>query len=120
MYDDMINLFERYGFTVEEVGPRSYVARNSRFAIVFSPYIAYDHCEAAAVTYLVDDIEEVIREYKQFSDHDGWGPAIGSMAHNACRNSVMETARYPGGLDNHDYNTWEIEEWLKYITKDSV
>ena len=120
MYNEIIDLFERYGFTVDQVGERSYVAKHTGtgYAVVFSPYITHGRCEATAVTYLMDDIEDVIREYKQFSDHS-WD-TIGAMAYNPRSNSVMKTARYPGGLYNHDYNSWEIERWLTHIQNGGI
>lgn len=120
MYDDMINLFERYGFTVEEVGPKSYVARNNNigFAIAFTPSIFHNRCEAMAATYLTDDIDAVIDEYKRCGYPEFM--TIGGMAYNPRRGSIMDTARYDGGLYNHDLNTWEIERWLISVTKGDV
>ena len=115
MYDEMIDLFVRYNFTVDQIDERSYVAKSEMLglAVVSSPYIHYGRCEASAVTYPMNDIDKVIDRYiRTKTDWD----TIGSMAYSPLRGSIFDTARYHGGLYNHDYNTWEVERWLKQVS----
>lgn len=104
-------LFERYGWTVEQLGENSYIAHNKNFFIPFS----LDHMGyASAVSYFADDKGKFIEAWKKYNATRRFPSPIGYYAWHLYSNGDRRFIRW-GGVGNHDHSTWEVENWLERL-----
>lgn len=113
-HNDFIRLFERYGWTVEQLDDNSYIASNDTFFVPFS--LCYYTNYAAAVSYLVEDKEAFIQEWKRKNERNRFGEDIGYYAFSNFMNHC-DKFTHCGNIGNHDHSTWEIESWLKRLNE---
>ena len=100
-----IDLFRRHGWVVDILGHNDFIAYNDVYFVAFSVYNRY----ASAVSYLLCDKEEFIKEWKSKSSYQ----AIGSFAfHDYMLGRAQSKFNQFGGIANHDHDTFEIERWL--------
>lgn len=104
-------LFQRYGWNVEQLGDNSYIADNGTFFVPFS----LDHMGyASAVSYLFDDKESFIKEWKRYNAAMRIPSPIGYYAWHLYANGNRQFYHF-GNVGNHDHNTREIENWLERL-----
>ena len=103
-HNDFTRLFQRYGWTVEQLDDNSFVAYNGTYFVPFS--IDHKGC-ASAVSYLLCDKEKFVQEWK----NSKYLSPIGYYAFNMWMNGYKKFIHY-GGICNHDHSTYEIESWL--------
>lgn len=78
--NSLTSLFKRYGWSIEEVGEKSYVAFNDTFAVVFSYNAPFIMLTTRAVIYHVKDKDAVIQAWKNYNDNNSTQVNIGDYA----------------------------------------
>ena len=102
-----VELFEKYGYSVEPCGHNSYIAYNNIYCVTFteiqSPFTAI-----CAVSLYAKD-KDAIKEWYLKNDSFGIGANVyDDVMNNRCKFDV-----YRYGLCNHDHSLTEVESFLQ-------
>ena len=101
-------LFEEYGFTVEEFG-KSYIAHNAVFCVPYTEVGEERFPEISAISFSVADLDDIKNHYANEE-------YIGCKVFHDFMNHHLKF-RHVGGILNHDHSLYEVELWLKTISK---
>lgn len=107
-------LFERYGYTVEQVGENSFVAKNENFFVAYSVY-NFGGPVAAMCSFYLCDLEAFLQQWKHINAGRRIPQEIGSFAFSGMMNRLHDF--HPCGLCNHDHMPFEVEWWLQRHSK---
>lgn len=111
--ENFVKLFESNGFSVESFGDMSYIADNGTFCVPFTVHSMQTkygpHSDISAVSFLSED-KELIKEYYRKRDKQ----YIGCEVFSDWMNNILKFTPI-GGICNHDYSFFEIENWLARI-----
>lgn len=100
-------LFERYGYTVEEFG-KGFIADNGVFCIPFSQFSCRSYEFMSGVSFLSEDKETIKKSYSSQEKQ------IGFAVFSDWMNDCLECQPF-GRLGNHDLSLGEVECWLKKL-----
>ena len=113
--ENFVKLFESNGFTVELFGDNSYIADNGPFCIPFTVHTMttkYGHIsDVTAVSFLSEDKETIKNHYKSRNKQ-----YIGCEVFSDWMNNILKFTII-GGLCNHNYSFFEIQNWLERLKK---
>lgn len=117
-----VDLFKRYGWTVEQLGSNSFIAYNTTFFVPFScvPCGRIQNEYVSAVSYLLCDKDPFIEVWKNYNRHISLhGVDIGTYAFSDYFNRNSKFIQF-GALANHDHSAYEVEQWLECIDKNTT
>lgn len=105
-----INMFRRYGWTVDILGHNDFVAYND---VYFVPFSMSGDRFVYAVSYLLCDKDEFVSAWKRSTAYC----PIGVFAYHDYTLGNLRGNKFQqfGALGNHDHDMFEIASWLKKI-----
>ena len=113
--NSFVELFERYGFVVEEFGPDSYIADNGVFCVPFTVHTVKTkygiNQDISAVSFLSED-KEAIKEYYRTREKQ----YIGCEVFSDWMSDKLKFI-HVGRICNHDHALFEVQDWLERIKK---
>ena len=105
-----IDLFRRYGWTVDILGHNDFIAYNDTFFVAFSVCGRF----VSAVSYLLCDKDEFVKAWKNKTTNTY--QSIGSFAFHDYMLGRAQCKFYQhGAIANHDHDMFEIAQWLKKL-----
>lgn len=106
-------LFEEFGWTVEQVGEKSFIANKGEISIGYTEFVSGSMSLLAGVSVLAtpEQIKEAYKEYRHYGmEH------LGHSMFSDWMNNHLEFTR-AGGVCNHDHSLYEVRMWLEYTTR---
>lgn len=115
--DSFEALFKRYGMSVSQIGNNSFVAENETWAVFYSPFKCGSDWLASAVSYLIEDKNEIITAWEKSNFTTVYHPTgIGFYCFSDQMSSHPKHL-HMGGICNHDVAPWEAEYFLEKVIK---
>jgi len=116
-------LFIIYGYKVEQLTERSYIADNGLYCVAFTETPRPNGIDSlmCGVSFLSED-KELIKKSYPVTDKHGFPSEIGYEVWSDYMNDMLSRKGlfWFGGIANHDYSAFEVEDWLKRTNGDTV
>ena len=98
------DLFKEYNYSVSKLGFNSFLAWNSSFCVVYSPYIQGNLVLVAGASFLVQDKKYLLQKYKNADN-------AGIKVFEDIMNNRVGVQHY-GSIFNHDIALFELKSAL--------